>query len=347
MNKSTKAKWFVLSLLGGMLLTACAAVTPYAPTPTPIPTSSKTPKPVSPTFTATSLPPATLSPLDGYIQNLPSMLDGCRASTNPQSPNEEWTAYKCSKLSETLVLNKDGSKAWHLENSKFSNVDGYAVESLKLVHWSRDGQYFYFHPIFSGPCCWDPPYSFIDVPFTQVWQFELKTGRYFNILEDPELKRDRTSLTNYTIYFSPNDTIVLIIPQLQAPPNIYVYDLSEKRVTDSIKLVASSESYGAGNVVWSADGELFVVASASGGNLIPNTDPRNKPQYSIISVDLETMSQKAIISNEKGSYITLRSITNENILLFDALEVYEDGGWGPTIYKRYDLTTHQFLTPMP
>ena len=349
---STNAKLFGISLLFIISLTACGTVTPYAPKPTITLTISKTPEPATGTPTVRPSSTATISPIGSYIQNMQKMLGECAQvylSSSTKSPDGNWTAYPCH--TELLIINKDGSMAWHLVYNQFSSRNSFGSEhnlvanQLNLIHWSGDSQYLYFYPMFppTRPCCWDPDYGPIDTTFDEMWQLNLKTGAYFNVFENIGSAKNDDYPRLSTIYFSPDDKTVLIIPQLWTPPLVYVYDLETNEVIHLFQLIASSKNIAAGNVVWSADGQRFVLASASGGNLV---SPNEEWQFSIIAVDLKTMSQKAIISNEKGSYITLRAITDENILLLESV-VFTETSWGPTVYKQYDLKTDQFLIPTP
>jgi len=190
---STNANLFVISLLFIISLTACEAVTPYAPKPTVTLTASKTPEPATATPTVTPLPTVTTSPIDGYMQNVQKMLGECAQvylSSKTKSPDGNWTAYPCH--TELLVINKDGSKAWHLAYSQFSSHNSFGSDhnlvanQLNLIHWSGDSQYLYFYPMFppTRPCCWDPDYGPIDATFDEMWQLNLKTGAYFNVFEN-------------------------------------------------------------------------------------------------------------------------------------------------------------------
>lgn len=346
MSISTNLRRFAMPLLLVTFLTACGAVTPYVPKPTVTPTLvRKTPKPADPTFTPWPTAINTLvSPIDSYIQNMKEMLGDCQKAVSEdfaKSPDGNWTAYKCPTLSELFFIYKDGSKAWHLSYDQFSYSDGRKVE-LGTDHWSGDSQYIYFSRYVITPCCWDPGYVFMDSTYDEIWQFDLKTGKYFNIFDKIGSPNNYPSMS--TIYFSPDDKTLLVIPQFFViPPVVYVYDLQKNKVIHSFILIASNESIATGNVVWSADGQRFALASASGGDFENyGQRPAKEMQYSVIVIDLKKMSQKAIITNEKR-YIYLRAITQDNILLLESTK----DGMGAVTFDQYDLTTNQFLTPVP
>jgi hypothetical protein len=317
---NTLAKLVAIPLLI-IFFSACGTVSPYAPKLTKVPTASGTPTHFA-TFTprpillptATSTPIATLSPIENYVQKMKDLPEKCQGalvvyveplSHDGRSPDGNWAVYDCKETSELFIINREGSKAWHLRHDQFTR-DTDVPDSISIRHWSNDSQYVYLIPEYAVPCCWDPVGgTSIDSTFNELWQFNVNTGKYFNIFENIASVKSDSYPSMSAISFSPEDNNLLVIPQRWViPPIVYIYNLEKNKAIHSFNLAGSENSIVAGNVVWSPDGQLFAMTSGSGGDFeyYQNGEKYKDWQFSVIIIDIKTLSQKVIIYKTKGEF---------------------------------------------
>jgi hypothetical protein len=325
------------------ILTACGALPPHTleQAEAQIPTASEIPTNAA-TFTPN--PAITLSPIENPVQKVKGLSEKCQAAYDPNlrrpSPDGNWNIYDCPETFELFIINHDGSKVWHLEHSQLSNPD-----TIYVSHWSSDNQYVYFIPGYV-----DIRVSSIDPLINQLWQFNVKTGEYFNVFLNIASYDSDDYPSTSAISFSPTDKFLLIIPQRRViPPIVYIYDLEKNKVIHSFTLAGSTNSIVAGNVVWSPDEQRFAMISASGGDFeyYQEGEKFKGWQFSVIIVDVKNLSQKVIISEAKRD-IYLHRITGENILIFESSDPMAMNQSETRTDEQYDLSTNRFLsTPTP
>jgi len=352
-NKCVK---LILLILLISIFAACSNTRPntleeivVSPTETKLPpiatfTIAPTPK-IHPMLT---LPPDYLN----EAQKLPKNCQENVGTIIDPSPDDavptNWILYTCPETAEFFILNRENSKTWHLQINQIPGVHDY--ERFSYVHWSKDGRYFYFALVpQNNPCCWDSGVTEIDSTFSDLWQFNLDTGNYFNVFENvaPIASDNYPSMSS--ISFSPNEKTLLIIPQRWIiPPIVYLYDLEKNKVFYSSTLTGSKDSIVAGNIVWYPNGQYFALVSASGGDFEYYQEGQNYKDalFSVVVINFKTLSQKVIISETK-KYVYLRKITTDNILKIESSEPATASGQGAITYDEYDITTNQFLISTP
>jgi len=307
-----------------------------------IQTASTTPLP-----TDLPEPTSTLNPIELHLQNFNVSSSGqnidlenftlnekCKDPFSPTlSPDGAWFIYNCPKALELLIIKFDGSVYWLLNYNQLSSYKD-APENISVNHWSNNDKYVYFVP--SYRCCWDPQVVFLGNPIDELWQFSLETGKYINVMSGFDY-----------VSFSPDDTIILLIPQMTFPPlAIDIYDVESHKVTDTIRLSKFPNNSGIGNVVWATDSRGFVVLTASGSDFEINPSGEYKqPLYSVILIELNTLMQKTIVSESKRG-ISLLEVNDSNILKFYSYDL-SGNGLNTRTEEQYNLTTNQFTTATP
>jgi len=324
-----------------IVFTACGAVTPYVPkqantleAPSTISTSSPISLP-----TLTPKPTDTFTSIDNYVGKIKNLSENCDPILDLSQENlpsvRDWVIYTCRKNRELFIIKVDGSKAWQVAYEQLSSYEfDEHRDDIYTVHWSNDGRYVYFVPAY---CCWDPGIAFVGQPLDEVWQFDVITGTRTQIMSGFD-----------DVSFSPNDKWVLFIPQMSAPPPIIqVYDLEKHEISRSIVLSAFPNNASTGMVVWAPNGHQFAVLTASGADFerYEEGDEWKEPLWSVLAVDLNTLSQKVVVSKSKKD-IHLLEITDGGILLLTFNEYKADGSSIRTD-AQYDLELNKFITPTP
>ena len=325
-----------------MVLMACGTVTPYTPNPTNTlaPSTATSISSYTPTYIPD--PTNTFSPIDNYVAKIIKIQKECRPildlSKEPPLSERDWGVYDCRENKELFIIKADGSKAWQVEYKQLSSYElDRAPDEIRIIHWSRDNRYVYFVPSF---CCWDPGIAFLGEPVDEIWQFDVITGTRTKIM----------SGFDYTS-FSPNDEIVLLIPQMIIPPPaIHVYDLKRHEISRRIVLSDFPNNASAGMVVWAKNGNQFAVLTASDGGYrrYEEGEEWKEPLWSVLFIDLSTQSQKIIVSDSEKD-IDLFEITDDGILLI-AFNEYKADGTIIVNDAEYDLKVNGFIstsTPSP
>lgn len=322
---------FALILILTIVFASCTEVPIYSASETAsVPTLfNKTP-----TNPPTLIPISTntFSPIDNYLDKIRKLPEECSyiLDYSQKASERNWLAYNCREAHELFMINRDGSKAWQVEYSQISSYSD--PDNISIVHWSEDYRFVYFVPSY---CCWDPGIMFAGNPWDELWQLDLNSDALTRIMYG----------FNY-VSFSPNDKTILIIPQMsEPPPVIYVYDLESNKISHHIFISAFPNNASAGNVVWYPSGDKFAIMTASGGDyeLYEQDAEWIEPLWSVLTIDLNTFSQKVLIEESRKS-ISLLEITNEEILLLNFNE-YQPDGTSISINAQYDIKSKQFLTP--
>lgn len=321
------------SLLLVTVLTACAMAT----TPTSIPNP--------PTLTITTLPTPTVDLSTPTMPATAATSGECRPvmanPLQPESPDGNWSVYDCPE-SELYITNEDGSKAWYLSYDQLLPD----TKNVNVEHWSPDSRYVYLSvgAVHDGPMGLRPRIN-------QLWRLNVETGETFNIFANIAAAAGADYPSSAVISFSPKEKTLLVIDQWHIiPPVIYIYDLEKSQFVQSFRLAGSEKSVTTGSVVWSADEQHFALTSASGGEFEEYAAPGQPPKewvFSVIVFDLETMTQKAIISEREGLLTRVREITAENIVVIESSHpVKISGTKRDVILEQYDLIKDAFLTPI-
>ena len=305
-------------------------------------TASATPLPTRPSYST-----PTLNPIQLHLKNFNDAATEestdiekfisparCGDPFSPTiSPNGNWFVYNCPQSLELLIIRLDASTHWLLNYDQLSSSSD-IPENFSTYHWSNNNKYVYFVPSYG--CCWDPPMVFLGSPIDELWQFNLQTGEYRNVMRGFDY-----------VSFSVDDKIAVYIPQYSPPPLvIWLYDLDTHKTVQKIQLNSFPKNPTAGQVVWAPDGTKFAFLTASGGDFEYDPDSTYKePIFSVILVDLATYSQKILIAESKKG-ISLLEITDSNILKFFSYETTADGSSTRTD-AQYDLSTNQLITLTP
>ena len=245
------------------------------------------------------------------------------------SPNGKWIATDCRFDADSFrVFETSGNPVWEIPYSAIFEYYPDFLGSVRVLHWSADGNYLYF---VNNACC---PHTDTMSNGDALYRLNLQTGDWNLVIPG-----------NFNYYsFSPTERHLVYILNDQANANDVVHVHVVDLVSEKEEIIDAGNFEQAGQAFWKHDGQQFALTAQTG-----NIYDENR-RFSLIVLNLQNRVSRTIILDSAES-LTLIDWSTDNILTIRTVKIMEYAGYYVNYFGTlyYDLNVDQFisLTPTP
>ncbi|HSN23996.1 MAG TPA: hypothetical protein VLS45_07485, partial [Methylomicrobium sp.] len=248
----------------------------------------------------------------------------CYGKRPTLSPDGNWLAVDCELDDQIRIANRDGSRLWKVDyESLFTPSEDMGEMSIIpwVDHWSNDSRYVYIGWYL---CCWNPggPVLYSN---SNIERFDIVTGDMSYVISG-----------NMSYSFSPDDRLLIEIPQPVSPIVLQIHDLATGEITELI-LELDPKYEQAGLITWSPDGLKIVLIAAYGMDVMDFTQ-------AMILIDVEKLSQKVLLKDVRDDIGDI-SWTEDNTLTYTTTD-YSSEVPVITTWRR-NMSTLELRTATP
>lgn len=286
-------------LLGGGGCVGNAGITPSPLTPIATETMALTHTPTSPSMLTETAVPIALPTTSETTHNTLDLSQMSVEEWSSTSPDGKWIATGLvafpkadSSIQQAyvrlMIFNVDGKTHWTVIDQWQELGLGFPIPAP--LKWSRDGQYFYFTNRVTPDGC--SVFTYL----TDLEQVNLEDGSVADLLPRPPI----------ALALSPDDSQVAYSYFYGEPSmGLVVRDLAtgEERETK----IDPGKEFNAGNILWSPDGEAFVLTLAIHPCAGEHRNSKTvwAESTTILWVDANTLQQKVLVDEDPRLFITL------------------------------------------